>query len=200
VKECKNLFVVNNNEDAFYQLREEFNSTKDKFRKATLFIYLNRHCFNGLCRYNAGGKFNVAFGKYAKSPYFPEKEFVACIEIIKKFKIYNKDFRGIFEMVEPGDLVYADPPYVPLSTSANFSRYTKTGFTLEDQVDLAKCAEKASKKGATVVISNHYNLCSLQIYSELYKGQVAEVIDVTRTISVKTDVRNSAKEVIFVYQ
>ena len=71
---CQGLFVQENNaESAFYKLREEFNATNDLRKKAALFVYLNRHCFNGLCRYNSKGGFNVPFGRYSK-PTLPEKE------------------------------------------------------------------------------------------------------------------------------
>lgn len=199
VNEAKKLFVAkNNNPDTFYEFRTEFNTTKDKYRKAMLFIYLNRHCFNGLCRYNGSGEFNVPFGKYTK-PYFPEKEFNGCLDVVKKFQIHNKDFREIFEMVKSGDVVYCDPPYMPLSASANFSDYAEAGFGLKDQIDLAKCAEAAAEKGATVVISNHYNWYSKQIYQDLHNGKVSK-IEVSRTISAKTDKRDPVEEIVAVFQ
>ncbi len=199
IEEAKNLFIPKNNtEDVFYEFRKEFNSTKDKYRKAMLFIYMNRHCFNGLCRYNASGEFNVPFGRYTK-PYFPEKEFNGCMEIVKKFQMHSQDFREIFKMVKSGDVVYCDPPYMPLSASANFSDYAEVGFGLKDQIDLAKCAEEAAEKGATVVISNHYNWYSKQIYQDLHNGKVCK-IEVSRTISAKTDKRNPVEEIVAVFQ
>ncbi len=199
VKECQELFIPENHTpERYYELRDELSKTKKKLRKATIFVYLNRHCFNGLCRYNASGGFNVPFGKY-KTIYFPQKQFEQSLEQVKKFEIHNKDFREIFAMVEDGDLVYCDPPYLPMSQSASFDAYAKGGFSLRDQIDLAKCAEEAADNGATVVISNHYNWYSRQIYTDLHKGKVSK-IEVARTISSKTDKRDAVDEIVAVFQ
>ena len=153
VAECEKLFIPENfNKDTYNALRQEFNTTKDKMRKAILFIYLNRHCFNGLCRYNAQNHFNVPIGKYPASIYFPKKEFTKCHDRVIKFEMHNADFREIFKLVQEGDVVYCDPPYLPISESANFDDYAAGGFTLRDQIDLAAHAQEATKKGATVVI------------------------------------------------
>lgn len=198
VAECEKLFAAKNNKrEVFDALKKEFNETDDKLRKATLFIYLNRHCFNGLCRYNGSGEYNVPFGKYDE-PYFPKYEFEKCYEKVKKFTIHNKDFREIFDMVEKDDVVYCDPPYLPMSESASFDSYSTGGFSLRDQMDLADCAEKAAKKGATVVISNHNNWYSRQLYTDLYKGKVS-TIEVSRTISSKIDKREAVKEIIAIF-
>jgi DNA adenine methylase len=88
---CQQLFVPENNtEPAFYKLREEFNATNDLRRKAALFVYLNRHCFNGLCRYNSKGGFNVPYGRYTK-PALPENEM---------FYFYEKSQHAIFEVAD----------------------------------------------------------------------------------------------------
>lgn len=74
VAEARKLFTLeNNNPDVYYQFRAEFNQSRDPFRRALLFLYLNRHGYNGLCRYNLRGEFNVPFGRY-KRPYFPQDE------------------------------------------------------------------------------------------------------------------------------
>ena len=204
VDECRRMFVQRNNTRTTYDsLKEEFNTislktSADKIRKAVLFVYLNRHCFNGLCRYNGSGEFNVPFGKYTK-PYFPEKEFLAAIPKVQNFTIKIADFREIFELVKKDDVVYCDPPYLPKSESANFDDYSAGGFSLEDQIDLASCASKAAKRGATVIISNHYNWYSRQIYVEMFGGKIS-TLDVSRTISCKTDERKPVKELIAVFR
>jgi len=200
VTECKKVFVpANNKDDKYYELRDEFNKTKKELRKAVLFIYLNRHCFNGLCRYNADGMYNVPKGKYKDPVYFPQDEFQKALEQVKRFDIHNKDFREVFEMVGKDDVVYCDPPYLPMSQSASFDTYTEGGFSLKDQIDLAQCAEVAAEKGATVVISNHYNWYSKQLYTHLCKGRVSKIA-VSRTISAKTDKRDAVEEIVAVFQ
>lgn len=198
VGECEKLFKENtNNRQAFDKLKEEFNQTKDKLRKATLFVYLNRHCFNGLCRYNGSGEYNVPFGKIDK-PHFPREEFEKCLDRVKKFEIHNKDFREIFSMVENGDVVYCDPPYLPLTSTAHFSGYSSGGFSFKDQLQLSECADIAAKKGATVIISNHYNWYSHQIYVEMFGAKIS-TIDVARTISSDIEKRDAVKEILAVF-
>lgn len=195
---AKELFIEENNKREIYdQFKSEFNETNDKLRKSLLFIYLNRHCFNGLCRYNSKGKFNTPFGKYNK-PYFPEEEMISCINKASQFQIYNTDFRDIFNLAEEGDLIYCDPPYVPMSESASFSNYSTDGFKLKDHIQLAECASKAAEKGCTVVVSNHGNWYTKQLYADMFGAKVS-FIDVSRVISSKGSRRNAVKEVIAVF-
>jgi DNA adenine methylase len=196
VEECAKLFISDNNtKESFISLRQEFNDTIDPLRRAILFVYLNKHGFNGMCRYNSKGKYNIPFGKYNK-PHFSRKEFVECIGKINKFKIYNKDFREIFDMIVYGDVVYCDPPYIPLSKTSNFNTYAAGGFSLKDQSDLAECAYTASKKGAIIVVSNSCTDLSLQIYN---KAQIFQV-DAMRTISANGSKRGNVKEIIAVFK
>lgn len=198
IDECEKLFIPeNNSKEVFYALRKEFNTTDDVFRKATLLLYLNRHCYNGLCRYNSSGEFNVPIGSY-KEPYFPRKELKNCLSKVQYFEIHNIDFREILDMAKEGDLVYCDPPYMPLSDTANFNSYSKNGFPLKNQLDLAKCAASAAERGATVVVSNHYNWYSKQLYSDMFGAKTSK-LQVSRTISSKTTKRNSVEEIVAVF-
>jgi DNA adenine methylase len=195
IDECKVLFIPENNSpDRFYELREEFNTSANQVRKAALFIYLNRHCFNGLCRYNAKGIFNTPFGKYEK-PYFPDKELTAAINLMPTFDIYSRDFQDVFGMVEAGDVVYCDPPYIPMSNSAHFVSYSAGGFRIRDQAYLMFCAEQAAAKGATVIMSNQYSaLCA-----DLYSKATIHKVKVSRPINSKADKRGKVEEVIAVF-
>lgn len=200
VKDCEKLFTTENNtREIFDSLKAEFNSfpkNEISYRKATLFIYLNRHCFNGLCRYNSTFDFNVPFGRYDK-PKFPKEEMLACLDKIKTFEIKCCDFRSILAGALEGDVVYADPPYVPLSESANFDKYSAGGFGIYDHIDLAQGAYQAATRGATVVISNHYNWTTKSLYSEL--GAKIVKLDVSRTINSNIDNRKPVKELIAIF-
>lgn len=189
------LFVPENNaEDKYYELRDLFNSGIEGLQRTALFLYLNRHCFNGLCRYNSKGGFNVPFGKFSK-PYFPKEELTQATEKVKNFWCMCTDFRLIFDMVQEGDVVYCDPPYYPISKSASFVGYVGD-FTLKDQTDLAVCAREAVGKGAVVVISNSYTETTM----ELYKDAQINLFEVSRTISAKTDERKPVKEICAVFK
>lgn len=199
IKECKKLFIQENNtENRYYELRNEFNKTNNILRKSTLFVYLNRHCFNGICRYNSKGDFNTPIGEY-EIVHFPQQEFNAALKHIEKFEIYNKDFREIFKIVNKNDLIYCDPPYLPISQSSNFNAYTKENFLLKDHLDLAECAKQAAEKGAMVIISNHYNWYSKQIYTCLYESRILK-INVSRTVSSKIDKRKEVEEIIAIFR
>jgi DNA adenine methylase len=163
---CKSFFTKeNNNKDKYYQLRELFNKTDDKVLKSALFVYLNRHGYNGLIRYNSKGEFNTPFGRYEK-PYFPEREMRFFIEKCEKSEVEFKcqDFRDTFKQLKETDVVYCDPPYVPLSNTANFTSYSKEGFTIEDQETLGNLAKYYSSIGIPVIISNHYDEKIIDIY------------------------------------
>ena len=107
------FFTPSNNQEArFYELREQFNNSNDVAERSAIFIYLNRHAFNGLCRYNSKGRFNVPFGKY-KSPYFPETEMQGFICKADRMELMNGDFQTTLMLAGSDDIVYCDPPYVP---------------------------------------------------------------------------------------
>ncbi|MCF8563614.1 Dam family site-specific DNA-(adenine-N6)-methyltransferase [Alicyclobacillus tolerans] len=112
VSECKPLFTSEaNSADVYYRLRDEFNSIHNARRKAVLFLYLNRHGYNGLCRYNNEGGFNVPFGRY-KKPYFPESEMMMFYHKSQSAEFVSDDFETVMRQAQPGDVIYCDPPYV----------------------------------------------------------------------------------------
>ena len=126
IAEARALFTPGNNtQEAFLRLREAFNASSDAEERSALFLYLNRHSYNGLVRYNSKGIYNVPFGKY-KAPYFPERELTAFLDKLRGCDVTFavQDFRSTFAALRPGDVVYCDPPYAPVSATANFTSYT----------------------------------------------------------------------------
>lgn len=195
VDDAQLLFIPKNNqEDMYYQLREEFNTITDVRRKSALFIYLNRHCFNGLCRYNAKGGFNVPFGRYAK-PKLPKSEMLYFIEKSKKAIFKVADFSQTMLEAQQGDVVYCDPPYAPLTTTANFSSYTKDGFGLLAQQKLADLAHELTQKGIPVIISNHDTDFTRTMYAQ---AQI-QSFDVQRFIAANAASRHKASELLAVF-
>jgi len=195
IAETRRLFSPQNNtQEAYYELRTEFNRMEMGLQKSATFVYLNRHCFNGLCRYNASGKFNVPFGRYA-APSPPVKEMLGFAERAQQAEFLCGDFRRVLSEVQAGDVVYCDPPYVPLTETANFTSYAKGGFDAVDQRELAKLAFEASQRGVAVVISNHDNDCT----RELYKGARISAFGVQRFISRDAKNRGIASELIAVF-
>jgi DNA adenine methylase len=196
VQRCASLFTPENNrEDRFYEFRTEFNEAGDPERRAALFVYLNRHCYNGLCRYNQDGQFNTPFGRYER-PYFPGDEMLDFAVRLKSAALKVQDFRVSMSEAASGDVVYCDPPYVPLSATANFTGYASGGFSLEDQKDLAACSIEAARRGATVVVSNHDTALTRRLYEEA--SQIVAVL-ASRTISCDGENRGKAKEIIALF-
>lgn len=192
---CKQFFSAEfNNKSTFLLLRSEFNTTEDSYLKAALFLYLNRHAFNGLMRYNSSGKFNTAFGDY-KKPYFPENEMLVFIEKAEKAEFKCADYNVIMREAIKGDVVYCDPPYVPLSASANFTKYHSTSFGQEDQRRLVELARELASKGIPVILSNH----DTAFTQNLYQGSSIISFDVQRNISCNGSNRGRAREVLALF-
>lgn len=197
VKEAGQYFSdANNKADHFYGIRAEFNQETDSFRRSVLFLYLNRFGYNGLCRYNQSGGFNVPFGRYVK-PYFPEKELYFFAEKAQKAIFSCLPFQDVMKKAKKGQLVYCDPPYAPISATANFTSYAKGGFGLKEQQELAALAEKVSdKKHLSVVISNH----DTPLTRELYKQAEIKSLKVLRSISQKGGNRKKVSELLAIYK
>ena len=184
----------NNQENKFYELRERFNESQDLVDRSALFVYLNRHAFNGLCRYNSKGKFNVPFGRYT-SPYFPEDEMHDFIEKSIRIELMCGDFQVALDKADKDDMVYCDPPYVPLSETASFTAYAKDGFGLDEQSRLAQSAKQISEQSQGVLISNH----DTAFTREIYKEARLETVTVQRNIAAKGSSRQKIGELLAIY-
>lgn len=188
---CENFFVDSNNEDTYYRYRDLFNSVGDIYTKSAIFIYLNRHSFNGLCRYNSKGLFNVPFGKY-KSVYFPRKELIRFYNKAQSCLFVNCDFEETLQVVDKDSVVYCDPPYSQINKNS-FVNYSGVGFNEEDHKRLVKFAEASD---CMFLISN-----SCTEYTKgLYKN-ADEIIeaDISRHISANSGSRKKAKELLAIY-
>lgn len=197
LEEINLLFERGNEKENYLQNREIFNLEKPTVKRAALFVYLNRHCFNGLCRYNSKKIFNVPFGKYS-TVYLPKKEILSTNNILnnKNIQIYNEDFEFVMRLANPGDVIYCDPPYVPLNATS-FTNYSGVGFSLEQQKRLAKLAEELSENNIKVVISNNDTEFSREIYNN--SDRLLE-LDVMKSISKSSEGRGKTKEIIAIYQ
>lgn len=196
IKYAQSFFVdANNDEKLFYALRDRFNNSRETFERAALFVYLNRHAFNGLCRYNSKGEFNVPFGRY-KSPYFPKDEMRAFIAKSRRMEFMQGDFQAVMALAKEEDVIYCDPPYVPLSSTASFTAYAKGGFDFDDQARLAQNAQRIANKAFGVLISNHDTKFTRQIY----KDARLKTTDVQRMIAAKGSSRKKARELLAIYE
>ena len=192
---CRTFFTENHNiKTAYLDLRIKFNTTLDTRLKAALFIYLNRHCFNGLMRYNQDGLFNTSFGEYQK-PYFPENEMLLFMDKAQSARIICADYTKVMESAEIGDVIYCDPPYIPLTVTASFTKYHSTSFGRADHEYLVFMARECAKKGIPVIISNH----DTDFVQSLYLGADIISFDVQRSISCKGKLRSRAPELLALF-
>ncbi|MGY5466213.1 DNA adenine methylase [Citrobacter koseri] len=178
----------------YYAVRDAFNQSGKSFgsesvEAAARFLFLNRHCFNGLCRYNRRGQFNVPFGKY-KKPYFPVDEIRAFADKAKRATFITANYSETLDLVRPGDVVYCDPPY--LTDADNFTAYHERGFSHMDHGRLARKLRKLAMKGVSVVASNS----DLEMVHYLYAGFKSVRINAPRSVGAAAASQKSAAELI----
>ncbi|GAA6172597.1 Dam family site-specific DNA-(adenine-N6)-methyltransferase [Colwellia sp. KU-HH00111] len=197
IGDAEKLFNSKTNQaDRYYQLRDQFNQSSDPYERSLLFLYLNRHGYNGLCRYNKSGGYNVPFGRY-KHPYFPSEELHYFSQRAQKATFIQGDFETAFSQLKSNDVVYCDPPYSPINPTSNFTAYAGNSFSDEDQQRLVNCAQKAKHDGVPTLISNHYVDFTKELYKDASKKKLFQV---QRTISPKGKSRIKVKEVLALYK
>lgn len=184
-----------NTEEKYYQLRDKFNASKSLLEKSALFLYLNRHGYNGLCRYNSKRQFNVPFGRYVK-PYFPVHELQYFHHKSQAAEFVCEDFLVSLKRARRGHVVYCDPPYVPLSQSANFTNYGGNGFNLTHQQQLADIAKHLATKNIPVLLSNH----DTHYTRELYQGSQQVYFPIQRFISCQGNNRKPVYEMLALFE
>lgn len=140
--------------DFYYKLRSLYLKELSLPAKAARMIYLNKTGYNGLYRVNKSGGFNVPFGKYKNPKYLDEENLQAVSTALQQVDIHNSSFESILDYARAGDLVYFDPPYVPISQTANFTSYQANGFTLGDQNKLRDICIELTKRNIYVILSN----------------------------------------------
>ncbi|HGP0788188.1 TPA: Dam family site-specific DNA-(adenine-N6)-methyltransferase [Salmonella enterica subsp. diarizonae serovar 53:z10:z35] len=194
IRHARVMFDRLNNAESYTALRDEFNAqVMDAPERAAAFLFLNRHCFNGLIRYNRNNQFNVGWGKYP-SPYFPEEEIEAFTRMAHNCVFMAAGFHRTLALAGEGDVVYCDPPYEPMPGTAGFTHYAAGGFTWDDQVALAECCVAAHQRGARVVIGNSTAPRVIDLYSQ--HGFEIRYISARRSISSKGSTRETAKDLV----
>ena len=196
-KLLEKLEILKNNhsKEYFYKIRNldrdfDFYSLSEVFRAAR-FIYLNKTCFNGLCRYNAKGNFNTPIGSY-KNPKIYDKDLIFSVhKVLKNVSITNKDFEVVSLKAKKGDFIYFDPPYYPINKTSSFVSYTDN-FSANEQIRLYKLFKMLDCEGIKVLQSNS----NTDFIKELYKDfEIIEVIS-KRAINCKGDKRGKIMELI----
>jgi DNA adenine methylase len=181
-----------NTEAEFYKIRKLDYNKLPKAEAAARTIYLNRTCFNGLYRVNKKGGFNVPFGNYANPNICNEEALYAASQALSKATILCADYKLVLnEFTKSGDLVFLDPPYLPISQYADFKRYTKEQFYDEDHVELAAAAKAANNRGAHIILTNSNH----PLVHELYDDYELSIISTKRNIN-KDATKRKGEDVI----
>lgn len=179
--------------ERFYEIRDQFNARKGKpVDRAAWLIYLNKTCFNGLFRTNRSGHFNVPVGRFADPAIADEPRLLAAAQALAGVSVSTQSFDHLLDVAEPGDVIYLDPPYVPISRTANFAAYSGGHFGADEQARLAAVYRKLDERGCWLVLSNS----DADEVHELYKGFQIERIEARRAISSRTSERKPAVEVL----
>lgn len=194
IAEAMKAFRHLNDVENYTVIREAFNAQKlNATERAAAFLYLNRHCFNGLMRYNLDGFFNVGWGKY-KSPYFPEEEIRAFRQKSHACVFMTAGFERTLRLAGDGDVVYCDPPYEPMPGTAGFTNYASGGFSWDSQVALAESCVAAHQRGAKVFISNSTAPRVIELYER--HGFTLHRVNARRSISSKGSTRETANDIV----
>lgn len=188
----------------YYAQRDLYNNVisnkkSNSTLKAALFIYLNRTCFNGLYRVNKKGMFNVPMGSY-KNPTICDIENILLVsKKLQKVKIITGDYKQTEDFIDQNTFVYFDPPYRPLSKTAEFTSYTETNFNDNNQIELAEYIKKLSNKGAKILASNsdpkNTNPDDI-FFDELYKQFSINRVTAKRSINSKGNNRGNVSELL----
>ncbi|MEW9104984.1 DNA adenine methylase [Paenibacillus sp.] len=188
-----------NDEDYYYEIRawdrnSEAYTSMSPIKRAARLIYLNRTCYNGLYRVNAGGQFNVPFGKYKRPNIIRETTIRSMSAYLNRanIRMMDGDFADAVQEARAGDFVYFDPPYDTLTPTAAFTSYAKGGFGRPEQQRLANVFKELSERGVYVMLSNH----ATDYIQELYKGYRIHTVKARRSINSKGDGRGVINEVI----
>lgn len=192
-------------EEYYYRNRERYNDLKTYYDGtpdvdlASLFIYLNKTCFNGLYRVNAKGKFNAASGKYKHPLICDGENILAVSERLQGVKIVCGDYRESEDFIDGNTFVYFDPPYRPLTSTAAFTEYTAGRFNDENQRELAGYVRRLSEKGAKVAVSNsdpRNSDSGDDFFDVLYEGNSVERVSANRVVNTKGSARGRVNELL----
>lgn len=186
-----------NEEEHFYTVRAKDVQSMTPVQRASRFIYLNKTCFNGLYRENKKGQFNSPFGRYTNPKIADRKNLTAISQYLLSadVNISCEDYRAVLDNAKAGDFVYFDPPYVPLTKTANFSGYLKGGFGPKHQAELAALFNELTSKGVFAMLSNS----NTDLVHELYKGNKIQIVHASRAINSNGSKRGKeANEVLVV--
>ena len=186
------LHKKNHSKEYYYRIRQTDPASLTAVGQAARFLYLNKTCFNGLYRVNSKGIFNVPMGRYANPSIVKPNVLREAGALLQNVRVQKRDFSTIVSEARQGDFVYFDPPYYPLSNTANFTSYTKNPFLEDQQKKLCTAYRELDNKGCLLMQSNS----STDFIRSLYKGFRIETVRARRIINSNAMKRGAISELV----
>ncbi len=183
------------NSEYYYETRARWNDVSRKrvdVERAATFIYLNKTCYNGLWRVNRKGEFNVPVGRYNEPSIYHPAHLREVSKVLQRCDLRSGHFADGVADAAKGDFVYFDPPYHPVSDTANFTSYTAGSFNAESQQELATVARDLVNRGCHVMLSNS----DTPFIRKIYRGWKIDQVMCARAINSKASKRGAVAEVV----
>ena len=178
----------------YYAVRSIESNRLDSVDRAARLIYLNKTCFNGLYRVNSKGQFNVPFGDYESPSIFDRNTLFQASQLLRGVHLQVMSFEKILDFAGKDDFVYFDPPYIPLSKTSSFTRYSKSDFSMKEQKQLSEVFEALHSRGCFVMLSNSDHALTRELYRDYKKNTV--VVRAKRMINSVGSKRGAIDELI----
>jgi DNA adenine methylase len=180
--------------ERYYQVRAAYNCRAKLAapKRAAMFIYLNKTCFNGLHRVNRKGEFNVPYGSYKNPRILNEDGLRGASKALRAAELRCTSFEALLEHAKPGDFIYFDPPYEPSSPTASFTSYSRDGFSREDQTRLSEVYRALDRRGCKLMLSNS----DISFIRQLYRGFQVDTVAAPRAINCNAAKRGKVTEVV----
>lgn len=193
--EFHNLENNTQREEYYLEKRMKFNEkTGDAITISSLFIFLNKTCFNGLYRVNSKGGYNVPFGKYVKPIICDSATIIKDSELLQRVEILEGDFSETMAYASKGSLFYCDPPYKPISETSSFNSYSKESFCDEEQKRLKQFCDEVTNNGASILLSN--SSPDNGFFDMLYNEYRIEKVMASRMVNSAGDKRGKIAELL----
>ena len=186
--------AARHSKDAYYEVRSRYNRATrvSTAKRAAMFIYLNKTCFNGLHRVNRKGEFNVPVGAYKNPRILNEQGLEAASIALRGAKLRCASYEALLEHAKPGDFIYFDPPYEPVSPTSSFTSYARDGFTQQDQTRLRDVYEALDRRGCKLMLSNS----DVPFIRDLYRDFHLTTVAAPRAINCDATKRGKVAEVV----
>ncbi|MGB8331281.1 MAG: DNA adenine methylase [Polyangiales bacterium] len=180
--------------ESYYRTRERYNEggRVSVSKRAAMFIYLNKTCFNGLHRVNRKGEFNVPVGSYKNPRILNEDALRVASQALEGAQLRCAPFDALLEHAKPGDFIYFDPPYEPVSPTASFTSYSRGGFSREDQTRLRDVYQALDRRGCKLMLSNS----DVSFIRRLYRDFEIDLVAAPRAINCDARKRGKVSEIV----